>query len=96
MEKRSANPQTKIGKVTRNERLLLTKTHDNRLGSSCQVKENRDHLLLHCNKENICNILRDCDDDEFSALRQNQWLYATRVMRWVSWFPVAFLTYTSW
>ena len=49
----------RLGKVNLNERLFLMKKHESGLCTSCQVKENINHLLLHCNKENISNILRD-------------------------------------
>jgi hypothetical protein len=45
--------------VNLNERLFLMKKHESGLCISCQVNENINHLLLHCNKENISNILRD-------------------------------------
>jgi len=49
----------RLGKVNLNERLFLINKHDNGLCISCQVREDINHLLLHCNKENISNILRD-------------------------------------
>src|SRR6218665_2666565 len=49
----------RLGKVNLNERLLLMKKHENGLCSLCKVRENINHLLLDCNKENISNILRD-------------------------------------
>ena len=49
----------RLGKVNLNERLFLMKKHENGLCTSCKVKENITHVLLHCNKENISNILTD-------------------------------------